>query len=138
MKMAQVMVTMEDTLLAFIVLPGMGDGSVLVQSNDAAMQVEGHAAHRCQDTVRCHIGFGQISRCGYTGICDAEGCDQGETQKVGYGQGGNEIVGWSVELPGKEDGGKHKGIGEDHGQCGYSKNPCKRDLEILYHKLLGF
>lgn len=34
-----------------------------------------------------------------------------------------------MELPGEEDGGKHKGVGKDRGQCDDGKEQSKRDLE---------
>lgn len=36
-----------------------------------------------------------------------------------------------MELPGQDDGGKHKGVGKDCGQCDDGKDYCKRNLEGL-------
>lgn len=36
-----------------------------------------------------------------------------------------------MELPGQEDGGKHKGVGKDCGQCDDGKDHSKRNLEGL-------
>ena len=65
------------------------------------------------------------------GIGDADGHDQDGNQEVRHGQGANETVGWGVELPGQEDGGKHKGIGKDCGQGDDGKEHDKSNLEGL-------
>lgn len=113
---------------AFTILQGIRDGPVSVQSDDTEMQDGGRAARDVgrqpdvtQDLAKAPGAGG--------GVGDADGHDQDGDQEVSHGQGADEIVSWGVELPGEEDGGEHKGIGEGCGHRDDGKEQSQRDLE---------
>ena len=115
---------------AFAVLQGICDGPVPVQSNDTEMQDGGRAACDVRRQPDVTQELAEAPGVG-GGIGDADGHDQDGNQEVRHGQGANETVGWGVELPGQEDGGKHKGIGQDCGQGDDGKEHDKSNLEGL-------
>lgn len=128
--MAQMTVTMEAAFLVLIVLQGMGDDSVPVQSNDAEMQVGGHAARdarRQPDVTQDLAKVLDVEMMVYVMLVDVT------KVKIKRLIMAKEpvLIGWSVELLSTEHGGNHKGFGEDHGQCGCGKDHTKRDLELL-------
>lgn len=89
------MMTMEVAYLAFIVLQGISDGPVPIQSNETEVQVGGHAA---RDTRRQPDVTQDLAKVPgvVDGMCDADECDQDENQEIGHGQEISEMAGvWS-------------------------------------------
>lgn len=130
MKMAQMMVTMEAAFLVFMVLQGMGDGSIPVQSNDAEMQVGGPAARDARRQSDCTCDLAKVLGVDimvYVMLMDVT------EMKIKRLIMAREpvVIGWSVVLPSVEDGGQRKNIGEGCGQCGCGKDHTKRDPELL-------
>lgn len=125
-EMAQTMVTVEAAYLAFIVLQDVGDGqypstAVMPRCTQHVIPKDSQMSHRVWPKFQVWVMV-YVMQMAMTKM---------KAKKIGLGQGASEIVGWRVELPGKEDSEKHKGFGEDFGPCDDGKDLSKRDLEFL-------
>lgn len=95
--------------MVFMVLQGMSDGSVSVQSNDAEMQVGGHAARDARRQPGCTCDLAKVLGVDimvYVMLMDVT------KMKVKRLIMAREpiVIGWSVVLHSMEDGGQRKSI----------------------------
>ncbi|TKC45807.1 hypothetical protein EI555_021310 [Monodon monoceros] len=123
---AQTMVTVEAAYLAFIELQDVGDGqylstAVMQRCTQHVIPKDSQMSHRIWPKFQVWVMI-YVMQMAMTKM---------KAKKIGLGQGASEIVGWCVELPGKEDSEKHKDFGEDFGPCDDGKDLSKRDLEFL-------